>query len=65
MEDTVALIAVIIPLLIIQVGLIVWALTDLIRRDRVKGGSKLLWVLVIVIFELLGPIVYLVWGREE
>jgi hypothetical protein len=57
--------AVVIPLLLIQVGLIVWALVDLVKRERVKGGSKIVWVLVILIFEFIGPILYLAWGREE
>jgi len=56
--------AVVIPLLVIQVGLIVWALVDLTKRERVKGGSKVVWVLVILIFEFIGPILYLAWGRE-
>lgn len=56
--------AVVIPLLLIQVGLIVWALVDLVKRERVKGGSKVVWVLVILIFEFIGPILYLAWGRE-
>lgn len=59
------LIAVILPLLLIQLALIVWALVDLFKRDRVKGGSKVLWVIVILVFEFLGPILYLAWGREE
>jgi hypothetical protein len=58
------ILAVVIPLLLIQVGLIVWALVDLAKRERVKGGSKVVWVLVILILEFLGPILYLAWGRE-
>ncbi len=65
MSDFGALLAVLIPIAAIQVGLVVWALVDLIRRDRVKGGSKIIWVLVILFFEFLGPIVYLAWGRED
>jgi hypothetical protein len=57
--------AVLLPLLLIQLGLIVWALVDLSKRERVKGGSKIVWVLVILIFEFIGPILYLAWGREE
>jgi len=62
--DTSLIVAVVIPLLLIQVGLIVWALVDLTKRERVKGGSKVVWVLVILIFEFVGPILYLAWGRE-
>jgi hypothetical protein len=57
--------AVVIPLLLIQLGLIVWALVDLTKRERVRGGSKVVWVLVILLLEFIGPIVYLAWGREE
>ena len=60
-----ALMAVLIPILIIEIGLIVWALVDLTKRERVKGGSKVVWVLVILLFEFIGPILYLAWGREE
>ncbi len=62
--DNSLIVAVVIPLLLIQVGLIVWALVDLAKRERVKGGSKIVWVLVILLFELFGPILYLAWGRE-
>lgn len=62
--DTSLVVAVLIPLLLVQVGLIVWALVDLVKRERVKGGSKVVGVLVILIFEFIGPILYLAWGRE-
>jgi len=54
-----------IPLILLQLGLIGVALYDLVNRRRVKGGNKLLWGAVIVLFEFVGPIVYLVLGREE
>ena len=53
------------PLIIIEFMLIGVALYDLARRKRVKGGNKLLWVLVIVLIEFIGPLVYLILGREE
>lgn len=54
-----------IPLLVIELALIAIALYDLIRRKRVKGGSKLAWGLLIVLVGTIGPIVYLLLGREE
>jgi hypothetical protein len=58
-------VAVLLPLVAIELGLIIWALLDLRRRTTVKGGSRLLWLLVILFFTTLGPIVYLAWGRNE
>ncbi|HET9017929.1 MAG TPA: PLD nuclease N-terminal domain-containing protein [Thermomicrobiaceae bacterium] len=55
-----------VPLLLIDLGLLVWALVDLARPERrVKGNSKLVWALVIIFVSTLGPLVYLLAGREE
>jgi hypothetical protein len=41
-------------------------LYDLTRPERqVKGGSKLVWGVVIVLGELIGPLVYFFFGRED
>jgi len=40
------------------------ALVDLIRRERTKG-PKWMWAFVIVVVNFIGPILYLVLGREE
>jgi Phospholipase_D-nuclease N-terminal len=53
-----------IPILLLQLGLIVVALIDLARRERTRG-PKWVWVLVILFVNLIGPILYFVVGREE
>ncbi len=59
-------IALLIPIIVIQLGLMIAALYDLEKADRtVRGGSKLVWALVIVFLNILGPILYFVAGREE
>lgn len=63
--ETNVLLAVIAPLLLIELGLLVWAIVDLVKRDEVRGGNKLVWALVIILISTLGPIIYLVWGRKE
>ena len=56
----------IVPLLILEVALIAFALYDLTRPERrVRGGNKLLWGAIIVLFQLLGPLIYFFVGREE
>ncbi len=54
-----------IPLLILQLALMIVALVDLIKRQRVRGDNKVLWALVIVLVNIIGPVVYLIFGREE
>jgi len=53
-----------IPVLLLQLALMAFALLDLARREKTRG-PKWLWVIIIVLGELLGPIVYLLIGREE
>jgi hypothetical protein len=52
------------PLVVIQLALIILGLVDLVRRERTRG-PKWAWALVIVLFSLIGPIVYFLLGREE
>lgn len=54
-----------IPLFIIEVALVVIALVDLVKRERVWGGNKVVWVLVIIFVGTIGPIVYLFLGRVK
>lgn len=58
-----AVLVVLIALGVIELALIVVCLVDLARRPAVLGGRKWVWVAVILVFNLLGPIVYLAVGR--
>ncbi len=53
-----------IPVVLIELGLLVFALVDLIRREHTKG-PKWMWGIIIVVVNIIGPIVYLLVGREE
>ena len=54
-----------IPIALLQIGLMIWALVDVIRRDYVRGNNKVVWILVIVIINIIGPIIYLLLGRSD
>ncbi len=54
-----------IPILFIQLALLVFALVDLVKRKRVKGDNKILWGALIILVDIIGPIIYLLFGREE
>jgi hypothetical protein len=54
------------PIIVIEIGLIIYALRDLLRPERtVRGESKLMWGLIICFISLVGPILYLTVGRRE
>jgi hypothetical protein len=53
-----------IPLALIQTGLMIAALVDLLRREETRG-PKWVWALVILFVNMIGPIVYFVAGRKD
>src|SRR5690349_7789727 len=54
------------PLLVLLLGLDVWAIIDLFQRDRVvKGGVKAVWLLLILLINPWGALIYFVIGRDE
>lgn len=60
------LLALVIPLIVIQLAMMILAVVDLLRDDRaVRGGSKAVWAVIIVFVNLIGPILYFIVGREE
>ncbi len=60
------ILALLLPIVLIQLGLIIAALFDLEKEERrVRGDSKLVWALVIVFLNIVGPILYFLAGREE
>ncbi|HEY7131741.1 MAG TPA: PLD nuclease N-terminal domain-containing protein [Candidatus Limnocylindrales bacterium] len=64
--STTQIVALLAPIVIIQLGLMIAALFDLEKEERrVRGGSKLVWVLIIVFVNLIGPLIYFFVGREE
>ena len=57
----------ILPLLIpiiIELGLMIWALIDLIKQPATRG-PKWMWALIIILVNFIGPIIYFIIGREE
>jgi len=53
-----------IPVILIQIILLIVALLDLIRREQTHG-PKWVWAVVIVLINIIGPIVYFIFGRKE
>ena len=64
-DDIMGYLPVIIPLAIVQAGLMVAALIHAIRHPRYKIGNMAIWLVVIVAVSIIGPVLYFVLGRGE
>lgn len=61
-----AALPVVIPLALAELALIIFSLVDLFRPyRRVRGNSKLVWAVIILVIGTLGPLAYLFFGRKD
>ena len=60
------IVALVIPLVLVELAMLILAIADLLRDDRrVRGGNKGAWAVIIVFVNIVGPILYFLVGREE
>jgi len=54
-----------IPLFVIQLGLMIAALVHIFRHNTYKSGTRVLWVIISICVNILGPILYFVIGKGD
>lgn len=62
MEINQEIILLILPLIILQLIVLVIAIIDLVRHET--NGPKWVWALVIIFINIIGPIIYFIFGRR-
>ncbi|OIJ14324.1 transcriptional regulator [Anaerobacillus alkalidiazotrophicus] len=56
--------ALVTPLIVLQLILMVFALVSCAKQEE-TNGPKLMWVLIIIFVNLIGPILYFLLGRKN
>ncbi len=57
---------IIIPLIIVQLILLIYVLRHILTHDNYKRGNRTLWLIVSIVgMEYIGPILYILLGKEE
>jgi len=64
MREILKLLPYFIPLIIIEYGLLIFALVQLFRSE-VKLLPKWGWALIIIFINIIGPVVFLIAGRKK
>jgi hypothetical protein len=59
------LVPVLIPIILIELALMVAAIVDLIRHPKTRILPRWVWVLLVLFFQIFGPILYFIIGREQ
>jgi hypothetical protein len=50
---------------IVELGLVIFCIVDIVRRPAVTGGHKWVWIVLVLLFNLIGSILYLAIGRAQ
>jgi hypothetical protein len=54
-----------IPILMIQLGLLAAALIHIFRHRTYRVGNRVLWVILVVVLNIIGPILYFTIGKGD
>ncbi len=54
-----------VPLIIVQLTLMVVALLHVLKHPHYRFGNKAMWIVIVVAFQIVGPLFYFVFGRGE
>lgn len=55
-----------IPLIVIEFGLLAYTIVHILKHDNYKHGNRTIWLVVVIIgMNFIGPILYFIFGKEE
>lgn len=54
-----------IPLIILEVILMIVAVRDVLKSSSFRFGNKIAWLIFVVVIQIIGPVIYFVFGRRN
>ena len=63
MDQLIEYLPLLIPVVIIELALMITALIHVLKHPNYKFGNKAMWVILVVFIQIVGPLVYFVFGR--
>ena len=54
-----------IPLVVIQLGLMISSLIHVFRHKKYRVGNRVLWVVLCVVVSIIGPVLYFAIGKGD
>ncbi len=66
MNDVTQILPFLIPLIIVEVGLLAYTLYHILTHKTYKRGNRALWIVIAIVgMQFWGPILYFVLGKED
>ncbi|RSU12706.1 hypothetical protein CBF29_05755 [Vagococcus elongatus] len=65
MSEVKELLPLILPIILIHVTLVILSVKHILKHPRVRIGNKWLWLFIVILIQIIGPVLYFTIGREE
>ncbi|MBC7959968.1 MAG: PLDc N-terminal domain-containing protein [Vallitaleaceae bacterium] len=65
MEQMIQYLPLLAPIALIQIILLIVALVHILKNKKVKFLNLPAWIVIIVVFNIVGPILYLTIGKAD
>lgn len=65
MEQIIDYLPFLIPILILELILAITALVHMLKHPNYRFGNKIFWIIIVLLVQIIGPILYFVFGRGE
>lgn len=64
MDKIMPILPFLIPVIILELSLTVYALVHILTHKTYKSGTRTVWIIVSFI-QIIGPIIYLIFGKSD
>lgn len=65
MEEIIKYLPFLIPILVLEWVLALVALVHVLKHPQYKFGNKIMWVLIVLLVQIIGPILYFAAGKGD
>lgn len=56
----------IIPLVVVEFGLLFYTIRHILTHDTYKRGNRTVWLIIAIVgMQFIGPILYFIFGKED
>jgi hypothetical protein len=65
LENIMDLLPFLIPLVLVELGLLIAALVHILRHRTYRVGNRALWLVISIVLGIIGPVLYFVIGKGD
>jgi hypothetical protein len=65
MDTLIKYLPVLLPIIILELSLAIFSFIHVLRHPHYKFGNKIVWCIIVLFVQFIGPIVYFIFGRGE